>query len=258
MRNVEDIALDLCSLYYDSKPAINANGELEYFLVGSLATLSLLCADSIEDVILDDNNKVVSFENKQEIDEQTRNIFKLYRRQIHDIDYVSIKSDPNKAGVVKNIDSIKDIEELSSIGAKVINVSDPREQICKYNLCRITCGDRQMIIPSPIDIVAFKLSQCVREKKNISNWEAKEQNERTSRVINKKKGEYAKQIRDIIPLINGIVNLYSPEQIATRFMDILVSEKANDLNLLNEVKKDLNDNPLVQDVFDKLGQKKLQ
>ena len=258
MRNVEDIALDLCSLYYDSKPAINSNGELEYFLVGSLATLPLLCADSIEDVVLDDSNRVISFENKQVIDEQTRNTLRLYRRQIHDVDYVSIKSEPNKGEVVRQVNDIKDIAELSSIGARVINVSDPREQNCKYNLCRITCGERQMIIPSPIDIISFKLSQCVGRKKLISKWKAKEQDERTMRVINKNLEEYMKQIRDIIPLINGIVNLYSADQIASRMAEILTSENKNDLDILNEIKTDLNDNPLVLDIFDKLGQKKLQ
>ena len=138
MRQIEEIAWDLCCLYYDSKSPINSDGELEYLLVGSLATLPLLCAEKIEDVILDENNKVVTIENCQEIDEHTRLIFQKYRRQIHDVDYVEVNSGPNKAGVIHGISSIQDIDRISSLGQRVINKTDPREQECNYNLCRLT------------------------------------------------------------------------------------------------------------------------
>ena len=257
MRPVEEIAWDLCCLYYSSKEPINLDGKLEYFLVGSLATLPLLCAEKIEDVIVDENNNVVSIENCQEIDEQTKLIFQQYRRQIHDVDYVSVNSEPDKSGVIQGLPSITDIDTLSSIGQRVIHVSDPREQMCNYNLCRLTYGSRQIIIPSPIDIVSFKLCQCVGRKRNIAKWSSKSNDERAERVIKKNTEEYYKQIRDIIPLLIGITNLYPIDRISYRIREVLESSNDLDFDLLNEIMKDFESYPVIIEIFNNLNSKKL-
>ena len=257
MRPVEEIAWDLCCLYYSSKEPINSDGKLEYFLVGSLATLPLLCTEKIEDVIVDENNNVVSIENCQEIDEQTKLIFQQYRRQIHDIDYVSVNSEPNKSGVMQGLSSITDIDTLSSVGQRVIHVSDPREQICNYNLCRLTYSGRQIIIPSPIDIVSFKLCQCVGRKRNIAKWSSMSNDERAERIIRKNTEEYYKQIRDIIPLLIGIANLYPIDRISYRIREVLESSNDLDFDLLNEIMKDFESYPVIIEIFNNLNSKKL-
>lgn len=43
MRNIEEIAWDLCELYYKTKPPINKNGNVLYYMAGSLATLPFIC-----------------------------------------------------------------------------------------------------------------------------------------------------------------------------------------------------------------------
>ncbi len=257
MRPIEEIAWDLCCLYYSSKSPINSDGKLEYFLVGSLATLPLLCAEKIEDVIVDENNKIVTVENCQEIDEPTRLIFQQYRRQIHDVDYVAVNSEPNKSGVIQGLSSITDIDTLSSVGQRVIHVSDPREQECNYNLCRLTYGGRQIIIPSPIDIVSFKLCQCVRRKRAIAKWRSMSDDERAERIIKNNTEEYYKQIRDIIPLLTGIVNLYPIDRISYRIREVLESSSDLDLDLLTDIKNDFESYPVIIEILNSLTSKKL-
>ena len=96
MRNIEQIAWNLYCLYYENKPPINSNGKLEYYLARSLATLPLLCAEKIQDIILDENNNVIGVTDPIEIDDSIRTILQNYRRKIHDADYVFVKSEPSK------------------------------------------------------------------------------------------------------------------------------------------------------------------
>lgn len=257
MRQIEEIAWDLCCLYYNSKSPINSDGKLEYFLVGSLATLPLLCAEKIEDVVVDEKNNVVSIENCQDIDESTRLIFQQYRRQIHDVDYVSVNSEPNKGGVIQELPSIHDLDTLSSVGQRVIHVSDPREQECNYNLCRLTYNGRQIIIPSPIDIVAFKLCQCVGRKRNIAKWSLKNNDERSERIIRKNTEEYFKQIRDIIPLLIGVTNLYPIDRISSRMREVLESSNDLDFDILNDVTNDFENYPVIIEILNNLNSKKI-
>ena len=252
MREIENIAWDLCCLYYSCKAPIDSNGKLNYFLAGSLAILPLLCADKIEDVIVDENNMVVSIENCQQIDENTRNIFQQYRRKINDVDYVAVSSRPaKKSDVVDGLSTIKDIDILSSLGERIVHQTDGVEQTCNYSICRLTYGDKQIIIPSPIDSVSHKLRQCVIRKMMSKN------RQRDEKFLKENNEEYYKQIRDIVPLLTGISNLYSIDRISYRIREILESSNYLDFDILSDIKKDFESYPVITEILNSINSKKL-
>lgn len=257
MRNIEEIAWDLCCLYYENKPPINSSGELEYYLAGSLATLSLLCAERIQDLILDENGVVIGANEPIEIDGSVRTILQSYRRKINDADYVFVKSEPSKIGLVDKINTeVTDMSELSDLGTNVIHISDPREQSCSYNVSVIDFQGKKIVIPSPIDIISFKLSQCVGRKKAIQKRQLMEQSERNDKIIKKHNDEYLKQIKDFIPLAIGVNKLYSLENIVTRMKEIIESENNFDHQILEEIKTDLSQYPEMIELFDGLNKSK--
>lgn len=257
MRNVEEIAWDLCCLYYDNKPPINNSGQLEYYLAGSLATLPLLCAEKIEDLIIDENGFVIGISNSTEINEPIRNIFQKYRRKINDTDYVPVKSEPSKIGLIDKVNTeISDINELSDLGTNVIHISDPREQNCGYNVSLIYFNGKRIVIPSPIDIISFKLSQSVGRKKAIQKRQLMEQSVKNDKIIKKHNDEYLKQIRDFIPLTIGVSKLYSLDTIVMRMREIMESENNFDYQILIQIKEDLSEYPEIIELFDGLNKTK--
>jgi len=254
MRNIEQIAWDLCSLYYENKPPINSRGELEYYLAGSLATLPLLCAERIQDLIVDGNGVVIGANEPIEIDDSVRSIFQNYRRKINDADYVSVKSDPSKIGLVDKINTeITDISELSDLGTNVINMSDPREQSCSYNVSLLYFEGKKIVIPSPIDIISFKLSQCVRRKKAIQKRLLLENSEKNERIINKHKDAYLKQLRDFIPLAMGVIKMYPLDNIISRMKEVIESESNFEPQIIESIKSDLSDCSEIVELFDGLN-----
>ena len=257
MRNIEEIAWDLCCLYYESKPPINCSGELEYYLAGSLATLPLLCAERIQDLVIDENGVVIGTNEPIAIDDSIRTFFKSYRRKINDADYVFVKSEPNKTGLVNKINTeIHDMSELSDLGTNVIHISDPREQSCSYNVSVVYFQDKKIVIPSPIDIISFKLSQCVGRKKAVQKRQLMEHSEKNERIISKHNEAYLKQLRDFIPLAMGVSKLYSLENIVARMKEIMESENNFDHQIIEEIKTDLSQYPEITALFDGLNKAK--
>ena len=58
MRNIEEIAWDLCELYYKTKSPIDENGNVIYYMAGSLATLPFICADSMQEIMIDNGKRL--------------------------------------------------------------------------------------------------------------------------------------------------------------------------------------------------------
>ena len=249
MREVEEIAWDLCDLYHTSKSPINENGGVEYYLAGSLASLPLICADKIEDVIVSDN-RVISIENAREIDDDTKLIFQQYRKQIHDVDYVSVNSSPNIAGVIKGLSSIKDFDNISKVGPNVVRIEDVLTNNNDYNLCRLTYGNRQIIVLSPLDIVSYKLSQCVHRKISLRKWLSKDQDERTERMIKRHLEGYNNNIKDLIPLLRGTCRLYSTNIVSSRIYEVLKNLDFLDFEIIEEIKNELTNYPEIVEVLD--------
>ena len=81
---------------------------------------------------------------------------------------------------------ITDINKLSDLGTNVIHISDPREQNCTYHISIIYYQNKKIVIPSPIDIISFKLSQCIGRKKVIQKRQFMDNNEKNERIIKKK------------------------------------------------------------------------
>lgn len=81
--------------------------------------------------------------------------------------------------------------------------------------------------------------------------------ERSERIIKKNTEEYYKQIRDIIPLLTGIINLYPIDRIFCRMREVLESSNDFDYDLLNDIKKDFGDYPVIIEILNSLNSKKL-
>lgn len=81
---------------------------------------------------------------------------------------------------------------MSDLGTNVIHASNPREQNCNYNISLIHYKDKKIIISSPIDIISFKLSQCIGRKKVIQKRQLVEKSEKNDRIISKNNEAYLK------------------------------------------------------------------
>ena len=264
-RKIEEVAWDVIFTFNENVDAPQIiDGKIMFYLTGSLTTLALLCADKIEDITLDENAAIVSIDNPREIDDETRRIFKGFRRQINDVDYVQVN------GIIstpyKKIDAIKDIDILHSGGPSSIRTTDPRDSLCGHNLCQLTHNGRKIIIPSPIDIVSYKISQCTRENRCIVEASQHDPNEiipwsKSQRTYGKKfntfSEKYAKGIKDIYPILAGVFRLYPIDKIGTRLKQILISEDAFDPELLELVAADLGNVPGARELFDYLNEKTL-
>ena len=119
MRNIEEIAWDLCELYYKTKPPIDENGNVIYYMAGSLATLPFICADSMQEIMID-NGKIIGMGSAYDIPIEAKNNFYQFRRQINDTDYVYVSGEPSKSFIYNLYDIIPDFDKISPKGKSVL------------------------------------------------------------------------------------------------------------------------------------------
>jgi len=262
MRNIEEIAWDLCELYYKTKPPINKNGNVLYYMAGSLATPPFICADSMQEIMVD-NGKIIGMGSIYDIPVEAKNNFSQFRRQINDTDYVYVSGEPSKAFIYNLYDIIPDFDKISSKGKSVLHISDPRDCELGINLVKLTSNGKSIIVPNPIDIIGFKLLQTIGHIQTIQNTTQKLiDEERKKKIIDKQLGDYSRCLLDLQPLISAVSSIYPIETISSRLSEMLVGKEKLDLDILAQIKRDIttsnnqNANDNINMIFESINKSK--
>lgn len=158
-RSIKQIAQNLGEYISSVSTQIDDKENLQYYLCGSLATMLLSNATSIEscDVI---GNSVTNVQGKKNIPQEAREDLSLFARTIHDIDIINVagnmvnNSKVNVDGRIKNRmlrvpvqRAIPDIEQLfqnqSSFYSAFANIDslESERKIDKHRVAKITIGE---------------------------------------------------------------------------------------------------------------------
>lgn len=261
-RKIENIAWDLCELYYRTKPPVDENGNIIYYMAGSLATLPFICADSMQEIVVE-QERVIGMGDNYTIPSEAKDNFSQFRRQINDTDYVVISGGPSKSFVFNLYDFIPDFDKISPKGKDVLHISDPRDCELGINLVKLNYNNRSIVVPNPIDIIGFKLLQTVGHIQLIQKTPQKDfEEERKHKIISKHLSDYNKCLQDLNPLINAVCLIYPIETISSRLREMLVGKEKLDLDILAQIQKDIttvnnqNNNEIVNTLFEFVNKNK--
>ena len=255
-RKLENIAWDLCELYYRTKSPVDENDNIIYYMVGSLATLTFICADSMQEMLID-NGKIIGIGDIYSISSEAKENFSQFRRQINDTDYVCVSGEPSKSFIFNLYDVIPDFDKISPKGKAVLNISDPRDCELGINLVKLNYNNRSLIVPNPIDIIGFKLLETVGQIQFIQKTKHNTfTEERKQKIISNHLQDYNKCLQDITPLINAVSLIYPIETIVSRLREMLIGKDKFDLDILNQIQKDVknqNNNDRFNAVFESIN-----
>ncbi|MBR3116259.1 MAG: hypothetical protein IKF36_00100 [Bacilli bacterium] len=230
-RNLEEIAWDITEALYVDRPAIGDDKKANFFVAGSMATLSLLCADEIQDMFIDENGMFIGYGEKHILDKNCKMKLEKFRRKLHDVDVVSY--DEVNYGNKIQAKTVPDKKELfdGNIDLPIEYEQSPKKGIQTY-LCKAIRGDREIIVSSPVDMISNKLVQCMTvlklmdlAKNNLlyrkTSKSEEELIEKNKKTYIKKEIDLKKKIRDLIILVNFATNIYSEEIIINRIHEFI-------------------------------------
>ena len=238
-REIENIAWDLCELYYRTKQPFDENCNIIYYMAGSLATLPFICADSMQEIFVE-QERVIGMGDTYTIPSEAKDNFSQFRRQINDTDYVAVSGAPSKAFIFNLYDVIPDFDKISPKGKNDLHMSDPRDCELGINLVKLNYNNRSIVVPNPIDIIGFKLLQTVSHIQIIQKTTQKDfEEERKQKIISKQLSDYNKCLQDLNPLINAVCLIYPIETISNRLREMLLVKGKLDLDILDQIQKDI-------------------
>ena len=222
-RSVKDIAQNLCEYMSSVSPQVDEQGKLQYYMCGSLATMLLSNAISVERCSVTGELVESSLEEKV-IPQEARETLSLFARPIHDIDVINVagnvveNSKITVDGRVKNRmlrapvqRAVPDVEQLfrrqSDYWSAFANIDSLEEErnINKHRVAKITMEDgTELYITSPEALIAHKLDETIQL------------------VVQKNDEEkYAKDIRDLATMIGGISKIYDKKELSKAVFDTI-------------------------------------
>ena len=217
---------------------IKEKGKLQYYLCGSLATMLLSNATSIENCNIGENS-IMNIQEKKTISQEAREDLSLFARPIHDIDVINVsipgyifKNDKvNIDGHMKAGTSIgqvriaiPDIERLFPSFRSSFDI-DPLEysrKIVKHRVAKITIGEnKEIYITAPEALIAHKLEETIQLCSQKSDLD-----------------KYEKDIKDLATMISGISKIYDKKDLVQGILDTI---KEKDGSHFVEHKSELDD-----------------
>ena len=239
-RSIQQIAQNLGEYISSASTQIDDKGKLQYYLCGSLATMLLSNATSIENCDIGENS-VMNIQEKKTISQEAREDLSLFARPIHDIDVINVSgnmvdnSKVNIDGRIKNRmlrvpvqRAIPDIEQLFkdqpsfwSAFSSIDSLEDERK-IVKHRVARITIGEnKEIYITAPEALIAHKLEETIQlcsQKNDLDKYE--------------------KDIKDLATMISGISKIYDKKDLEQGILDTI---KEKDCSHFVEHKSELDD-----------------
>ena len=238
-RNVEDIAWDFI-VASSIVPNIGEDNKLNYFLGGSVTTLALIGAEEIQDIYIDENGELSGYGETHIIDDKSNEILRKFRRKAGDVDVFQVEK-RERIPLSKYQDLLpNDLDNLFSNGRKYPKTdyaSDILEGIPTY-LVKVKKGDKEIIIPSPVDMVSAKISQCLTVLKLInkaennqisSKWMNSEEEriQRNKEILKKNTEDFSKKLKDLIILMTYTKTIYPNDYIANRVFEVVKSKNGD-------------------------------
>ena len=209
-KNLIDISSKLGVLFNKCSPQVKEN-SLEWYLAGSLATMITGDALELSEVILDENNNIVSFDKKIVLNDYQRTKIGTFERKLgSDVDVVNVNggmfggasygSKPSIDFIKNNISNITDlIPSFEFVGgtAYIDNLEQERD-IETHHVTKVVTPNGEVFVTSLPEQLAYKLNDLlVIHEVCFHNNRALE--------------HYKKDVRDILFMIYGYKDLYSKE-----------------------------------------------
>lgn len=226
-RSVEQIAQSLGEYMANVSPQLDNKGNLQYYLCGSLATMLLSNANSVEKCEVSES-VVTTSQEKKDIPQDARDSLSIFARQIHDIDIINVagnmvnNSKVNVDGKIKNRmlrapvqRAIPDLERLfkdqSSFYSAFANIDslESERNIAKHRVAKIMIGGKELYITAPEALIAHKLEETIDLSAKANDAE-----------------KYNKNIKDLATMISGISKIYDKKELAQGIFDT-IQEKEN-------------------------------
>ena len=239
-RSIQQIAQNLGEYISSVSTQIDDKGKLQYYLCGSLATMLLSNATSIENCDIGENS-VMNIQEKKTISQEAREDLSLFARPIHDIDVINVSgnmvynSKVNIDGRIKNRmlrvpvqRAIPDIEQLFkdqpsfwSAFSSIDSLEEERK-IVKHRVAKITIGEnKEIYITAPEALIAHKLEESIQLCSQKNDLE-----------------KYEKDIKDLATMISGISKIYDKKDLVQGILDTI---KEKDCSHFVEHKSELDD-----------------
>jgi len=216
-KSLIDISSKLGVLFNKCSPQVKGD-SLEWYLAGSLATMIIGDALELSEVVLDENNNIVSFDKKIVLNDCQKAKIRTFERKLgSDVDVVNVNGDmfggasfDNKPSIdfIKN--NISNITELIPAfeyvgGTAYIDNLDYERDIESHYVTKVLTPNGEVFVTSLPEQIAYKLNDLLVIHEVCSNYN-------NERVIE----HYKKDIRDILFIIYGYKDLYSKEAYVER------------------------------------------
>lgn len=216
-KNLFDISSKLGVLFNTCSPQVK-NGSLEWYLAGSLSTMIMGDALEISEAILDENNNIISFQEKMTLNDYQRSKIRTFERPLgSDVDVINVNGNmfggasfnnkPSIDFVKNNISNITDlIPSFEFVGGTgYIDNLEKEHDVDSHHVTKVTTPNGIVFITSIPEQIAYKLNDLliIHEVYSHNNNE---------RVLE----HYKKDIRDITFMICGYKDLYSKKEFVER------------------------------------------
>lgn len=207
-----DISSKLGVLFNKCSPQVKGD-SLEWYLAGSLATMILGDALELSEVVLDENNNIISFDKKIVLNDYQRTKIRTFERPLgSDVDVVNVNGSmfggasfdnkPSIDFIKNNISNITDLIPAFEFigGTAYIDNLDYERNIESHHVTKVLTPNGEVFVTSLPEQVAYKLNDLLV----IHEVCFHHNNERAIE-------HYKKDIRDILFMIYGYKDLYSKE-----------------------------------------------
>jgi len=255
MGKLTNIASQLGKYFSELSPQIK-DDSLEWYLAGSLATMIMGDAKEYSEVVLDENNTVISFDDEKVISDFQREKIKLFERQLgYDIDVVNVNGNMFNGALLKgklsigvlkeNVDNLHElIPSFNYIdGTAYIDNLDYEHDIKEHRVCKVTTSNGVIYMTSPPEQISYKLNDLLVVNEVMHN----------GRDVSK---HYNKDFQDLIAMLYGYKDLYSKEELFERIANVLPYNLSDEVieQVMGELRKRIDSSSKVGELVDFLNE----
>ena len=253
MSNLSEIGMNFSTYLTSLSPQIK-NNSLQWYLSGSLATITMAQAENITEIELDENNNIRGEKNTKEISiEQKEKLEKFSRKLGADIDVVNVNGDffdeaplsnkPHIQNIIQNVPDVLDLMSWSRSmgGTMYIDNLDVEREIPYHPVAKIKTANGDLYVTAPPEQLAHKLSETIWFSHSLCE----------GRNSEKRMAHYEKDIKDFSSMFYGFKDLYEDDEFFSRVYKALNEKDHSLFSILDYTSADLESSLEEHDVFEK-------
>lgn len=220
MENLVEIGANLSVFLASSSPQVK-EGFLKWYLSGSLATITMASAETITEIQLDENNRIIREKEEKNITNLQREKMSKFSRKLGtDIDIVNISGDmysdvprdkkPHINKIKENVPNVLDLMNWPSTlgGNMYLDRLEGERKITNHSVAKVKTKKGEVYMTAPPEQLAHKLNETIIYRE----------------IMNKK--QYEKDIKDFSSMFYGFQELYEKEEFLDRVY-VALNEKDN-------------------------------